>query len=236
MAAGHSHDGAGGQSSQVIDRLLSNPEFVVAYHREYRVDNSHDLPYLGGTSNDAQTIYLDRHLPETLKYEVDGHVTEFRPATFIECHERFERAAMDVMGWGYLHAHAAATGYERRRVVSAGLHWPQYNKVVNKYVKSAEHEKLVKVPSDIDMRPYMVQPVDRKLIAHMEEAMGLAEDKESKSAVDYESVGMAKSHCGPTKNWPSTGECKYYLDHSCEKVKGYISPRGWCKRWKHGED
>lgn len=235
MASGHSEHSASGQSSQVIDRLLSNPEFMIAYHRECCVDRSHDLPYLGGTSTDAATIYLDRHLPETLKYEIDGHVTEFHPATFIEYHERFERAAMDVMGWGYPHAHAAATGYERRRVISAGLHWPQYNKVVNKYVKSAESEKLVKVPADLDMRPYLTEPVDRKLIASMEDAMGKGSNKKPKSEVDYEDVGMAKSHCGPVKNWPSSGECKYYIDRSCEKVKGYISPKGWCKLW-HGKD
>jgi hypothetical protein len=142
-----------------------------------------------------------------------------------------EIACLDALGWGYSHAHEVATGFERRHVVGAGLDWPSYQKCMKRFIKHAENEKLDKVPGDLDMKPYHEEPVDHKLIARMEDAMGdVNATKVSKESVDY-SPGHAHSHCGPMKKWPK-GDCLHFIKpHSCELVRGYIKPADWCGLW-----
>lgn len=231
MSAGHGCGGSNCQSRVVIDRLLKNPEVTRLLYRPRQINTEYDLPYLGGYSKDGETIYIDRHLPECIVIEDDGHKKELRPHHFIAYHEQFEKAVMDALGWSYQHAHEAATGYERWHVLEQGFFWKPYDKCMQKYIKQDEHEKLIKVPSDLDMRPYYSPPVDRGLIAHMEKAMGKGQGKELKKDVDY-SKGMPSSHCGPVSVWPHKGECRYFIaPFSCEKVKGYIEPKYWCKLW-----
>jgi len=58
--------------------------------------------------------------------------------------------------------------------------------------------------------------------------------KSSKPSVDYERTGRPEEHCGPASPWPVAGECRHFEPPvSCEKVQGTISPRGWCRLWKH---
>lgn len=234
MSAGHDHPGAG-QNAQTVDRLLSNNDFRMHMWKLAKIDRTYDLPYLGGTSKDGTTVYLDRHLPEQLKYHCDGNHKEFDPTPFLCAHERFERAAMDCLGWGYSHAHAAATAFERRQVIQAGHSWSDYQKCMEHLAKCDEHEALQKVPPDLDMRPYLTPPVNRLLVARMQVAMGGKHlDKFAKNEVDY-SKGMAKSHCGPTEKWP-TGDCEHYEgSNSCALVRGYISPEYWCKKYEKKE-
>lgn len=214
----------------MVERLLKNSEVKQLLWRVQDVNTDYDLPYLGGYSENGETVYIDRHLPQELTYEEDGHIKTFNPHQFITMHERFEKAVMDALGWSYAHAHQAATGYERRGVLAAGLMWKPYNNCVEKYVKVDEHEKLVKVPGNLDMKPYYAPPVDRALIARMEKAMGADKDKVAKSEVDY-SKGMPKSHCGHVPKWHG-GSCEHFIHpFSCEKVKGYIDPTYWCKLW-----
>lgn len=231
MSAGHSCEGGNCQSRVVVDRLLKNPDIVRLLYRPKQINNEYDLPYLGGYSKDGETIYIDRHLPESIMLEDDGNKKELHPYQFIADHERFEKAVMDVLGWSYEHAHQAATGYERRHVLEHGFFWKQYDKCLQKYIKSDEHEKLTKVPSNLDMRPYYAPPVDRGLIARMEKVMGTDQGKVPKKDVDY-SKGMPSSHCGPVHGWPHKGECEHFIHpYGCEKVKGYIEPKYWCKLW-----
>jgi hypothetical protein len=145
MATGHDHPDWAGLSSQAIDRLLKNPEVATRLFRLKKLDREYDLPYLGGYSEDGETIYIDRHLPEELTYEHDGQKKTFNPDHFIERHEEFEKAVMDACNWAYGHAHQAANGYERRGVLAAGMLWVPYNEVLKPFIKADEHEKLKKV-------------------------------------------------------------------------------------------
>lgn len=231
MSCGHDHNEGTGQSSQVIDRLLKDPAVVKLLHRVRDISHDYDLPYLSGYSEDGKTVYIDRHLPYELTIEEDGHKKTFNPDRFLTRHEDFEKAVMDALGWSYAHAHQAATGYERRGVVSAGIPWGPYSKCLKPFIKADEHEALKKVPANLDMKPYYAPPVDRALIARMEKAMGVGRDKQDKKDVDY-SDGHSGSHCGWTPRWPRCA-CKHFIDpHSCEKVKGYIEPKKWCKLWR----
>lgn len=170
MSSQHKHAGAG-QASNVIEKLLKDPQVRDLLWRPHEINRTFDLPYLGGTSKNGKTVYIDRHLPELLSYDLDGRKQEFDPTRFILAHEDFERAVMDGVGWVYSAAHQAATGYERRMVLMAGLSWPLYQNAVEKYVKADEHEALKKVPSNLDMRPYRAPPVNEGLLARMRKAM-----------------------------------------------------------------
>ncbi len=213
----------------VINRLIENPEIKRRLYAPYVLDRDHDLPYLAGYSKDGKTRYVDRHLPEMLTCEEDGHKYEFATTPHLMDHEGFEKAIMDTLGWGYSHAHEAANGFERRGVLKAGLPWQKYNKALLPYIKKDEHEKLVKVPADLDMAPYYAPPIDKRLIAHMEIAQG--HGKQSKEEVKYEPVAsMPKTRCG---------NCEHFIKpNSCMLVRGYISDKAWCelyeKETKHG--
>lgn len=171
MSSGHHHPGGGGQSVHAFERLIKDEDVSKAFWRPYTINRDYDIPYLGGTSSPFGIIYIDRHLPEQVSYEVDGKLKEFDPTPFICEHERFERALMDALKWGYEHAHWGATSWERRQVMRAGLLWTPYKKALSPYIKGTEKEKLKKVPANLDMRPYKAKPVNTALISTMESAM-----------------------------------------------------------------
>jgi hypothetical protein len=235
VSAGHGH-GHGGDidvaplSSQVMDRLLSNPEIIASILAFNVMNKEYDLPYLAGYSKDGKTVYIDRHLPQMLTCEEDGRKFEFNPASFVRRHEIMEKACIDVLGWGYSHAHGAGNGYERRGVLAAGMFWDPYNKALTPYIKADEKEKLVKIPPDLDMTPYYAPPVNRALVDHMLAAQGKGGEKHNKKEVEY-SKGHATSHCGPTPSWPR-GSCRHFEEPSgCGLVKGYIDRTYWCRLW-----
>jgi hypothetical protein len=169
MSTGHDHHGAGGShSALLIDRLQKDQEIMKLRHRYERLDDSYDLPYLGGYSKDGKIIYIDRHLPEMLSYTHDGKTKEYSPRQFIIDHEDWEKALIDALGWSYPHAHAAATAAERRAVMRAGLMWKPYQGAYRPYIKADEHEKLKLVPADLDLTPYLD---DHALLARMKKVM-----------------------------------------------------------------
>lgn len=228
MSSGHTHRGMG-MGSHILEKLLKDREVTQRLYQGHEINRDYDLPYLGGYSVDGKIIYLDRHLPDTVHLEVDGKKYDFDPVRFLRLHESFEKAVMDALGWSYTAAHEAATGYERRGVLAAGVPWQAYQNSMKRFVKVDEHEALQKVPADLDMQPYYTPPVDHKLIDRMEAAMvdGAGPTKHSKKEVNY-GKGMAKSHCGPTPIWPK-GSCKHFEPpHGCCLVRGYVERRGWC--------
>lgn len=169
MSAGHRHHGATGtQSTLLVNRLEKDPEVRRLLWRHEGVDDTCDLPYLAGYSTDGKTIYIDRHLPDTLSYTHDGKFREYRPRSFLIDHESFEKAVIDALKWRYGHAHEAATGYERRHVMQAGLLWKPYQEAYQPYIKADEHEKLKRVPHDLDLTPYLDDPV---LLSRLKKAM-----------------------------------------------------------------
>jgi hypothetical protein len=169
MSTGHEHaEVAGNHSAILVTRLEKDSEVRRLLHRYERLDDTYDLPYLAGYSKDGKIIYIDRHLPEQLSYHHDGKFREYRPRPFIIDHESFEKAVIDALSWKYAHAHQAATGYERRAVLKAGLIWQPYQEAYRPYIKADEHEKLKRVPADLDLTPYLDDP---RLLARMKKVM-----------------------------------------------------------------
>src|SRR5437868_13344553 len=132
-------------SSLMLDRALD-----AVVRRVKKFDRHHDVPYLAGYSNDGKTIYIDRHMPRTMKYR--GR--EIDTDRFLILHEEVEKTLIDQLGLHYLHAHQIATRAEQAAVRAAGIEWRAYDRFMQKHVKTTGDERLTKVPADLDQKPY----------------------------------------------------------------------------------
>ena len=132
-------------SSLMLDRALDAIE-----RRVKKLDRAHDIPYLAGYSRDGKTIYIDRHMPRTMKYR--GR--EIDTDRFLILHEEVEKTLIDQLNLHYLHAHQIATRAEEAAVRAAGILWRDYDRFMQKYVKTIGDERLTKVPPDLDLKPY----------------------------------------------------------------------------------
>jgi hypothetical protein len=129
---------------------LGNPEVQAQIARAKRVDRNYDIPYLAGYSRDGGIIYFDRRLPERLF--IDGHAVPVQ--SYLLIHEATEKALIDVLGMSYEQAHAIATRVEHDAVVADGIAWRAYSAALEPYIFEAEHEKVSRVPPDLDLKPY----------------------------------------------------------------------------------
>jgi hypothetical protein len=115
-----------------------------------RCHRAHDIPYLAGYSRDGKTIYIDRHMPNVMKFRGQEVDTD----RFLILHEEVEKTLIDQLDLHYLHAHQIATRAEEAAVRAAGIRWRDYDRFMQKYVKKIGDERLKKVPADLDLKPY----------------------------------------------------------------------------------
>ena len=81
------------------------------------LDRKHDIPYLAGYSQDGKTIYIDRHMPRTMRYQGRDIDTD----RYLILHEEVEKTLIDQLNLHYLHAHQIATRAEQAAgLVTAG--------------------------------------------------------------------------------------------------------------------
>jgi hypothetical protein len=132
-------------SSLMMDRALD-----AVVRRAKTLDRKHDIPYLAGYSRDGKTIYIDRHMPATFRYAGRDINTD----RYLILHEEVEKTLIDQLGLHYLHAHQIATRAEQAAVRAAGIRWRDYDRFMQKYVKTIGDERLTKVPADLDLKPY----------------------------------------------------------------------------------
>lgn len=168
MSSGHGPAGGGASHSPKVLREIFENKDITSRLGGKHLSREYDLPYLGGYSNDGKIIYLDRHLPQNIFLGKQGRL--FDPTPFLIAHESLEKAVIDVLGWNYDHAHEAATNYERRLVIQAGLNWKEYSDSLEPYIKEDEHEQIKKIPPDLDMTPYLMKPVNKPLLRAMKQA------------------------------------------------------------------
>jgi hypothetical protein len=151
------------------DTLLSNDELNHAVReimKHVRLDRTWDIPYLAGYSLDGKTVYIDRHLART--YRSHGRTVRVDP--FLILHESVEKALVDHLRLHYQHAHQIALRAEQASVKAAGLSWRPYNLFMMRFVKTAGHEKLARVPGDLHLKPYWDER-DIALVHRMQKAM-----------------------------------------------------------------
>jgi hypothetical protein len=132
-------------SSLMLDRALD-----AIVRRVKKLDRAHDIPYLAGYSRDGKTIYIDRHMPNVMKFRGQEVDTD----RFLILHEEVEKTLIDQLDLHYLHAHQIATRAEEAAVRAAGIRWRDYDRFMQKYVKKIGDERLKKVPADLDLKPY----------------------------------------------------------------------------------
>jgi hypothetical protein len=118
--------------------------------RAKTVDRNHDIPYLAGYSLNGKIIYIDRHMPETMRYGGRDIDTD----RFLILHEEVEKTLIDQLDLHYLHAHQIASRAEEAAVRAASIRWKDYDRFMQKYVKRIGDERLTKVPDDLDLKPY----------------------------------------------------------------------------------
>jgi hypothetical protein len=148
-------------SSLMMDRALD-----AVVRRVKKLDRDHDIPYLAGYSNDGKTIYIDRHMPASMKYKGRQIDTD----RFLILHEEVEKTLIDQLNLHYLHAHQIATRAEEAAVRAAGMLWRDYDRFMQKYVKRIGDERLKKVPGDLDLKPYRDEH-DFDLLKRMQHAI-----------------------------------------------------------------
>ncbi|MDB5330710.1 MAG: hypothetical protein JWP03_1861 [Phycisphaerales bacterium] len=135
--------------------------------QKIRLDCDHDIPYLAGYNVDRSKIYIDRHLEKVFKDHL-GH--QHQVDRFLILHEATEKAMIDTWGLHYQHAHQIALRAEEAAVRAAGIEWRDYDRFMQQWIKTADSNKLTKVPADLDMTPY-IDENDGELIKVMQKAM-----------------------------------------------------------------
>jgi len=131
-----------------------------------KLDRTWDIPYLAGYGRDGRTIYIDRHLPESFK--IGGKV--IYTDKFLILHEALEKAVIDKLGLVYQHAHQLALREEEAAVRAFGIAWREYSDFMDQYIKEAADERLTRIPSDLDIKPYRDEH-DFQLLKKMQGAM-----------------------------------------------------------------
>jgi hypothetical protein len=76
----------------MLDRALD-----AILRRVRNLDRDHDIPYLAGYSQDGKTIYIDRHMPRTMK----SRGREIDSDRFLILHEEVEKTLIDQLGLHY---------------------------------------------------------------------------------------------------------------------------------------
>ncbi len=123
-----------------------NPRLLMLLAMPFRFDTQYDIPFLGGISSDATTIYLDRFYPRSWNGVDTGQ--------FIAVHETTEWYCMVHLGLSYLKGHHWANTAEDHAVFMAGYDPVDYNKYVDQYVDQIEGDPIVITPRDLFMGPY----------------------------------------------------------------------------------
>lgn len=153
-------------SSLMLDRALDAIIKRVKQNRRY------DIPYLAGYSQDGKTIYIDRHLPKIWNYK--GRKIEVD--RYLILHEEVEKTLIDRLNLHYLHAHQIATRAEEAAIKADKISWRDYDRFMQKYVKTIGDERLQKVPPNLDLKPYRDEH-DLDLISRMEKAQSKSPGK-----------------------------------------------------------
>ena len=149
-----------------VSGLMMERALDAIVRRVKKLDRAHDIPYLAGYSNDGKTIYIDRHMPKTFKYQGREVGTD----RFLILHEEVEKTLIDQLNLHYLHAHQIATRAEQAAVRAAGISWHAYDGFMQQHVKTIGDERLTKVPADLDTKPYRDEH-DYDLLRRMEASM-----------------------------------------------------------------
>jgi hypothetical protein len=130
--------------------------------RKVAIRRGYDVPYLAGYNRRGDAVYIDRHLPRTIKIgrrRVDVQ-------RYVVVHEAIEKAILHTYGLTYQHAHQFAQRAEKELVEADGVGWREYQDAIKRHEKQASDERLRRVPTDLDLEPYRDEG-DRAMLAQL---------------------------------------------------------------------
>jgi hypothetical protein len=129
---------------ETVTVKLNGKEKTVKVNREF------DVPYLAGISNDENTLYIDKDMPEEI--EIGNKTVNY--AKYIALHELIEKHLMEQQKLKYGKAHDIAKQYEFNWVKKDDIDVDSYKMAFNGYITKVRHKEDVKAPSDIYEKPY----------------------------------------------------------------------------------
>lgn len=232
MSVGHPHKSkrTDTELDALLDNALSEPKIKARLARSFKLNVTNDIPLLGSSSIGGGAVYLDRNL----KRENGAHGVLLIDSKQVDVHhplvrhERLEQACEDELGYGYELAHEIATRWEHRWLTEHKISPAKYEVVLRPYIRASEKE-LLKVPTDMDLRPELAEPVDEALLARIRAAM--ARVKEPQALVNYVDKSATNKRCRGCSMFVQSA----YGGPACTLVKGPINAQGYCKRFKAGE-
>jgi hypothetical protein len=134
---------------------LRMPEFVQALQRYQSEDDTHDVPYLGGSDRAGACILFDRQFVAAIKAgKVLYKGKPYDPRPFIRIHEAVEGVLIRMFHLDYDHAHLIATAAERAAVEHAGLNWDAYSNSLAPFIRADEQEKIKDPPPNLLLDAY----------------------------------------------------------------------------------
>lgn len=137
--------------------------------KKIKIDRVHDIPYLAGYSKDGKKIYIDRHMP---KFFINRQKRMIKTDRFLILHEAVEKTLIEQLGLRYQFAHQIALRAEQATVRADRISWKEYDNFAQNHIKEIGSERLIKVPKDLDMRPYSDEH-DIVLMKRMKLAKGI---------------------------------------------------------------
>jgi hypothetical protein len=139
-----------GSGSGVIDRAWTDA-LVKQILSECTINRDFNVPLGAGSSQDGQTIYIDKSIPNSYKQKGGAVVPSDH---YVAVHEYVEKRLLDA-GIKYLPAHASATATELAAVQDDGFDVNQYDTFFDKWLKVAAKHKLGDdTPPDLELKPY----------------------------------------------------------------------------------
>jgi hypothetical protein len=235
MSGGHhgKHDLSAAELDDLLDEALANPKIKRRLAQPYTLVTDYDIALLGSSSIGGRRVFLDRHL----KYRnwpygiipVRFKRLDVKPGLIR--HERLEQFLEDELGWPYLPlAHPVAQHWEERDYIAKGFHPRDVEVAFRPYIKHDEAERIVKSPTDLDMRPLMAPPRSTRIIDRINETS--AKEKRPHESVGYvDKSTRANQHCGKCSMFIAPK----YGGPACTLVQSPIVETGWCRRFRAGK-
>ncbi len=147
------------------------------------VKRTYDIPYLAGYNTEGTVVYIDRDVPKSHRFEGKKYSLD----RYLIVHEVVEKVFEETLGLNYYLAHQCALRIERAAIEADGLSWEEYDRLMQTLIKTADHEKIKRVPTDLDYQPYK-NCNDFKLIEHMKKH--IVPEKTTESATIKELLNL----------------------------------------------
>jgi len=233
MSAGHHHPSklSERELDDLLDKALAHPKIKERLAKPYKLVTNCDIALLGSSSIGGHSVYLDRHLRgRNCPYGVilvRGKPLDVKPGLIR--HERLEQAIEDILGWEYDRAHPVAQRWEDRDYRRKGFDPADVERAFRPFIKSDEHERIVRTPTDLDMRPLLAPPKSATLINHINATA--QKEKRPHESVGYVARSKTKSHCAGCVHFVEPK----YGGPACTGVRSPIDPAGWCRRFRSGD-